>query len=188
MAKVLPHIVDWNNDGKKDVLCGNSYGYVYYLENVNTDADPVFDTAVQLKNGTAILDAGACASPTVVDWNGDGKKDLLCGEYMGRVVYYENKGTDETPVFNGWSYLQAGGQLLDVSYYSRIDLADGSPGNQIELKVSLGSTCSLLSMATSSGLAATTYMSGPICRRPSWVPARSKPAAARFGSRARAAW
>jgi hypothetical protein len=118
------HVCDWNSDGKKDVLVGENYGNVYLLLNVGTDASPVFNSSVPLKNGSGNLNAYSRSSPTTCDWNRDGKKDLLVGNYDGRVYYFENQGTDEDPVFNGYTFLQAGGKTLDVHYYSRIDVAD----------------------------------------------------------------
>ena len=34
------------------------------------------------------------AAPFVMDWDGDGYKDLLIGDYTGYVVYYKNNGDD----------------------------------------------------------------------------------------------
>ncbi|MHC4945145.1 MAG: hypothetical protein ACYTG7_19175, partial [Planctomycetota bacterium] len=50
--------------------------------------------------------------------------DLLCGEYGGRVFYFENKGSDSDPIFNGFLYLIADGIILDVDSYSRICISD----------------------------------------------------------------
>lgn len=121
-----PHVVDWNNDGKKDVLCGMELGRVLLLINVGTDQDPVFDAAVPLKDGSNDLDAGNFASPTVTDWNRDGKKDLLVSESYGRVYFYENVGTDAHPVFNGSSAIEimGGPTLLDAGGYVHLDVAD----------------------------------------------------------------
>ena len=47
--------------------------------------------------------------PTVVDWNGDGKKDLLVGQFGGgRIRVDLNEGTDGKPTFKSFKYLQAG--------------------------------------------------------------------------------
>jgi hypothetical protein len=130
----MPHIVDWNSDGRKDVLCGESTGKIWLLLNRGTDADPVFVDAVYVKAGAADLDAGDRVSPTTVDWNCDGKKDLLVGEMNGRVLYYENIGTDDEPDFNNTlNYLQAGGKQLDVHYYARIDVTDWDEDGVMDL-------------------------------------------------------
>lgn len=119
-----PDIVDWNNDGKKDVLCGEDNGRVYLLINTGTDGNPVFATSNFVQNGAADLDVGSRSSPAVVDWNADGKKDLLVGETGGRIYYFENTGTDDNPTFNGSVLLTAGGSTIDVSSYSRPAVAD----------------------------------------------------------------
>ncbi|MGB2820750.1 MAG: FG-GAP-like repeat-containing protein, partial [Phycisphaerae bacterium] len=120
----MPEIVDWNNDGRKDVLCGDDTGYVRLLINVGTDASPAFSTAAYVYNGASLLYAGSRASPAVADWDGDGRKDLLVGNTNGTICYFRNVGTDAAPVFNGYELLTAGGSTLDVAYYSRFDVAD----------------------------------------------------------------
>jgi len=51
--------------------------------------------------------------PCVTDWNGDGKKDLIVGQfYYGRIRFYLNHGTDGIPVLKDAGYLQAGGKEI----------------------------------------------------------------------------
>ncbi|MBD3226108.1 MAG: hypothetical protein GF313_15375 [Caldithrix sp.] len=39
-------------------------------------------------------------SPIIVDWNGDGAKDLIAGfHFQGWIFYYENSGSDAFPAF-----------------------------------------------------------------------------------------
>ena len=53
--------------------------------------------------------------PSAVDWNGDGKKDLLVGQYKdGKIRLYLNQGTDNAPVFKDFTYLQAGGKVISL--------------------------------------------------------------------------
>jgi len=37
------------------------------------------------------------ATPTVVDWDGDGDLDLICGEFLDALTYFENVGTRSQP-------------------------------------------------------------------------------------------
>jgi len=120
----VPWVVDWNNDGKKDVLCGDSIGKITYLENTGTDAKPIFSSVHILQDGAVNLNPGSVVSPCVVDFNSDGKKDLLVGASNGNVFYYENKGTDAAPLFNGNIKLQAGGGIIYVGSYARPTVAD----------------------------------------------------------------
>jgi hypothetical protein len=47
--------------------------------------------------------------PVVVDWDQDGKKDLLVGQFLGgKIRFYRNTGSDDAPLFNGFSFLRAG--------------------------------------------------------------------------------
>jgi len=80
---------------------------------------PVFDAPVAIEaNGVSInVGYGGNASPFVVDWNGDGKQDLLLGQFNGgKVRYYENIGENFAPVFGDSVYLQADGIDISLTY------------------------------------------------------------------------
>jgi len=63
------------------------------------------------------IDVGSYAAPLAVDWNGDGKKDLICGQFdYGRIRFYPNVGTGSYPVFNEFNYLMDGTGYLSVPY------------------------------------------------------------------------
>jgi hypothetical protein len=132
-SKSTPFIVDWNNDGKKDVLCGEDYGRVLLLLNTGTNAAPVFDQAVYLQDGNQDLAVPLRSSPAAGDWNRDGRKDLLVGEIYGTVFYFENIGSDEDPVFDGHVLLTTGEILVDVNMYSRLDLVDWDNDGVLDL-------------------------------------------------------
>lgn len=56
--------------------------------------------------------------PTVVDWNGDGRKDLIVGSFAGEpgnVRLYLNVGTDAAPRFDKFTCLEAGGVPIRLS-------------------------------------------------------------------------
>ena len=78
----------------------------------------VFDTPVAIEaNGTPInVGTGGNASPFMVDWNGDGRQDLLLGQYLsGKVRFYANTDSNFDPVFGDFVYLQADGADISVS-------------------------------------------------------------------------
>jgi hypothetical protein len=52
-------------------------------------------------------------SPGVFDWNGDGKMDLIVGEFSGRVNYFENVGSASKPEFKEKIFFEAGGEIID---------------------------------------------------------------------------
>ncbi len=92
-----PYVVDWNEDGKKDVIVGQSSGEVSVFVNMGTNQQPIFEKEKKLNDGD--LDVGFSSSPAVVDWNGDGKKDLVVGNKNGKVFVFINIGEDNVPVF-----------------------------------------------------------------------------------------
>ncbi len=51
--------------------------------------------------------------PRVCDWNNDGRKDLIVGQFSGGAIrLYLNQGTDAAPVFGESSFLHAGGKPI----------------------------------------------------------------------------
>lgn len=67
--------------------------------------------------GQAIRVTGGHADPCVMDWDYDGLKDLLLGEFTyGRIRFYKNVGSNDNPVFTSWSYLQADGATIQLPY------------------------------------------------------------------------
>ncbi len=134
-TRSVPFVVDWNNDGKKDVICGESSGRVQLLLNTGTDANPVFPSRVYVQDGVFNLDMGDESSPWAADWNRDGKKDLIIGDDYGEVFYYENVGTDAAPAFSGYTKMQAGGGLLDVFDDSRPCVVDWDNDGVLDLLV-----------------------------------------------------
>jgi hypothetical protein len=120
----MPHIVDWNQDSRKDVLCGNTGGTIYLLINEGTNADPLFNSQSEIMDGGEKLKVFYTSAPTVVDWNRDGKKDLLVGDAYGNIHYFENQGTEENPLFDGSSPLKVDGEIIDIGWGARPDVAD----------------------------------------------------------------
>lgn len=56
--------------------------------------------------------------PSVADWNGDGKKDLIVGSFSGtpgNVYLYLNTGTDADPAFGKPAYMEANGQPIKLT-------------------------------------------------------------------------
>ncbi|MCP4711951.1 MAG: hypothetical protein GY869_25300 [Planctomycetes bacterium] len=83
---------------------------------------PVLAAGHKIKVGDNPISIGHTASPEIVDWNNDGKKDLILGTYLtfpifpeeGKVMLYLNEGTDEAPVFNKGEFMSAGGDIISV--------------------------------------------------------------------------
>jgi len=55
--------------------------------------------------------------PTVADWNGDGKKDLIVGSFTGdpgNVRLYLNIGSEAAPKFGKTTFLKAGREPIKL--------------------------------------------------------------------------
>lgn len=51
------------------------------------------------------------AAPALHDFDGDGVRDLLVGQFgEGKLRIYKNFGTDKTPRYFGFEFFRAGGQ------------------------------------------------------------------------------
>ena len=70
------------------------------------------ETGTYLNDGANFLSVYGLSAPAVLDWNNDGKKDLLVGDSWGYLWLYLNQGTDAKPSFNGGSRLTSGGSAI----------------------------------------------------------------------------
>jgi hypothetical protein len=80
----------------------------------------VFEKPVRLKAGDAVIDSGpqwAHSGPCLHDVDGDGKRDLLVGDFSGLFRLYRNVGTDREPRFAAAEVLMAGGVQAKVPIY-----------------------------------------------------------------------
>ena len=78
---------------------------------------PDLEPGVEIQDGFNPLEVDYCSVPCVVDWNNDGAKDLLVGQFMyGHILIFLNHGTDLNPLFNGSSLVESNGSPLTGSY------------------------------------------------------------------------
>jgi len=71
----------------------------------------------KIQDGAHDLMLSAHTNATVVDWNNDGRKDLLVGEYTGGyITLFLNEGTDLNPLFDGGVRVESNGMPITVSY------------------------------------------------------------------------
>jgi len=114
-GRATPEVVDWNNDGRRDLVVGAMDGRIHLFINEGTDTAPDFrvDTILQAA-GAPLAVPSQRASPVVRDFNGDGRKDILTGNYNGELLLYANVGTDDAPVFSGYTAVTANGVPIDL--------------------------------------------------------------------------
>jgi hypothetical protein len=101
-----PQMVDWDEDGDTDLICGESDGHVHYFQNIGTATNPSLTNRGHLQAGGIDIDT-YLACPVIQDWNEDGKKDLVLGQDPASIRIYLNVGTNAQPLFNTYSEIQA---------------------------------------------------------------------------------
>ncbi len=78
---------------------------------------PVFNGPEFIRDAGVPIDVGYYGAPTVTDWNRDGAKDLVLGQYdLGKIRLYLNLGPDTAPDFNGYSFFKSGGVDISLPY------------------------------------------------------------------------
>lgn len=105
-GRAAPVVDDWNGDGMKDILVGNFDGDIRVYINKGTDASPLFGSPYKLKlrNGKD-LKIGTRVAPRIFDWDRDGLKDILAGEFDGYIYFLKNRGTNIAPAFDDYEKL-----------------------------------------------------------------------------------
>jgi hypothetical protein len=71
----------------------------------------VFEAPIQLMAGDAPVatESPGFAAPTFVDVDGDGKRDLVVGQFSkGKMHFFQNVGTDTAPKFAKGTFLMTG--------------------------------------------------------------------------------
>jgi hypothetical protein len=127
---VSPCVADWDMDGRKDILIGDSMGTVSCWVNVGTDERPLFSAGTPVLTGL-----GTYISVFVVDWDNDGKKDLLTGNGDGHVTVYLNQNTDSEPSF------QNGTPVASIGNFAKPWIADWDCDRRKDLLVGDGNGC-----------------------------------------------
>ncbi len=121
-ARSTPFLVDWNNDGGRDLVVGSVFGKFHlYMNCCGGNFPPVFvKTAAPTGDGYAQAAAGDLfvpdfrSSPHVGDFNGDNRKDILSGNGEGQLLLFRNIGSDDNPIFAEGIPLESDGVPIDV--------------------------------------------------------------------------
>lgn len=123
-----PLVVDWNRDGRKDLLVGTASGTVKLYLNSGSEEAPVFAEGVFLQADGAPISVGSFAVPAVIDRLDDGRIDLVVGSAAGIVYNYPGLGSD------GERLLGAGQVLFDgLSAYAAPTFVDWNADGRRDL-------------------------------------------------------
>jgi len=132
------HYGDWDDDGLKDLLIGQDGtgrgqgGQVAFYKNTGTESEPKFDKPELLKLPGPKMSR---PSPYIVDWDADGKLDLLFGTERAQVYFFRNAGTNGKPELETGKLLGLTGGDFSKGYRSRIDVTDWNEDGKLDFLV-----------------------------------------------------
>lgn len=119
-----PQIVDWNEDGLIDLLVGDTNGRISLFLNTGSAGNPQLTAKGFIKANNSDLYVGNRASPVVVDWDNDNKKDLVVGDDNGYIRLYLNSGTNNDPKFTTFTYIKMNNANIKLSYSASPEVCD----------------------------------------------------------------
>ena len=113
-----PNGLEWNDIGYKGFDAANRWlggplrGYLYSFKNAGSITNPVLDKGERVKGGDSPLEAYGQLAPAFGDFTGNGKLDLVCGEF--------------------WNILQFA-KSTDLGQFTEFDVVKSCAGKTLEL-------------------------------------------------------
>jgi len=149
---------DYYGDGKPDLIVGvgdwadygwdNAYdsqgrwtrgplhGYVYLIRNNGSSEYPVYAGPVRITAAGKPVDVYGMPTPNFADFDGDGDLDIICGEFVDKLTYFENIGTRTKPKYAKGRFLTFKGQPLKMDLCMIVPVAlDWDKDGNIDLVV-----------------------------------------------------
>ena len=150
--------VDYDGDGDQDLLVGHGvwteygwdnafdstghwtngplHGYVFWIENTGSDANPRYGEPRQIYAGGKPVDVFGMPSPNLADFDGDGDLDLICGEFLDKFTYFENVGSRKQPKFAPGRFLSYQGKPIQMDLEMIVPVAlDWDKDGDVDLVV-----------------------------------------------------
>lgn len=144
-----PAVYDWDQDGRKDLIIGEgtySANSIWLFLNQGTNGQPVFNEKKRLPLVRGL--GREHLTPVVLDWNEDGKPDIITGEREGYISVYLNESTGEEYKFREPFKIRIGNQdkfgnltrfkFGDLNGDGLPDLAIGRTNGRIGLALNRG--------------------------------------------------
>lgn len=113
---IVPVPTDFDGDGLTDLIVSDEDGTVSFVRNTGRVKArmPVFESPVKFLQKADLVKFGALCTPCSIDWNGDGRMDIISGNSAGEIAYIENLSDGEIPTWAGPKLIRAGGKPFRV--------------------------------------------------------------------------
>jgi hypothetical protein len=101
-ARASALVCDWDNDGRKDLVLADDKGY-YFARNTGRDDATVLATPKPILFGGRRVSYVRPNLGSFVDWDNDGKRDLIGCHFENSIRFYRNLGSgapSEEPSFS----------------------------------------------------------------------------------------
>jgi hypothetical protein len=106
LIDLVTGIEDWSHYGWDDAYDANGQwrngplkGFVFVHRNNGSNESPKYQQPFKIDSAGKPLETFGCPSPNFADWDGDGDLDLICGEFLDGMTYFENTGTRQKPAY-----------------------------------------------------------------------------------------
>ena len=144
----MPQIADWDEDGDLDLIVGERNGYIWLYLNNGTVTNPTLTRVGKVKANGSIIDVGYNSCLVIVDWNNDGKKDLIIGNMDRQMRIYLNYGENNAPIFGSYSvvanvrHYRGSPDIADMDNDGKKDLIVGDNDGYVNYHRNIGSDSS----------------------------------------------
>jgi hypothetical protein len=90
---------------------------LFQLAGTGSAESPDLEAGVLIEDSSGPIDMDFHFVPAIVDWNEDGAKDLIIGQYTdGHIHLFLNQGSDFKPVFTTSTLLESAGSPITTTF------------------------------------------------------------------------
>ncbi|MBP3483290.1 MAG: VCBS repeat-containing protein [Alistipes sp.] len=116
LEMIVPVVYDFDGDGKPDLVVGDEDGRVALVRNTGRTKEgmPQFESPVYFRQRADLVKFGALSTPFCVDWDGDGKVDIVAGNSAGEIAFIRNLTGGENPSWDEPKLFTVGGKPIRI--------------------------------------------------------------------------